>query len=82
MREGFMGKHEQLEELGKQLAQAKRKKKNANFGIVGILVTLIFGFLLPFLWILTVILFILVIVNYTSAYRRINELNLEMAKIK
>ena len=77
-----MGKKEQLEVLDKQLKEANLKLKKTNMGLVS-LVVLFFGALLfPLLWILVIFVFVMVLITYSSNKRRINEIELEKAKLK
>ena len=79
---GYMGKKEQLTEIESQLKTAKRKIRNANIGMVGFFILLFIGSLFPFLWLIAVLILITSLINYASGSRRINELNLEKAKLK
>lgn len=77
-----MGKKEQLEELDKQMAEAKNKIKKANTGIISVIITAILGFVMPFLWIFTLIILVFAIIYYTTYNKKINEINYERAKLK
>ena len=71
-----MGKKEQLEELDRQLAEAKKKLRIAGVGVIsGILFIFIF-------WPIALIIFAMVIGYYLVYGKRINEINLEKAKLK
>jgi uncharacterized membrane protein len=77
-----MGKHEHLQELDKQLAEAQKKKKSGSRGIITSVCFLLIGFLFPLFWILGIIALIFSIGYIFSGSKRINEINLEKAKLK
>jgi len=71
-----MGKKEHLEELDKQLEEAKKKRKIGSIGIFsGILLCFVF---LP----LGLVILALAIFYIVNSNNKINQVNLEKAKLK
>ena len=77
-----MGKKEQLEELDRQLEEAKKKLGGAKIAMFSIIFWIFVGFLLPILWIGALLTLIFAVVNYSSSTKKINEINIEKAKLK
>nr|MBI4156301.1 SdpI family protein [Candidatus Woesearchaeota archaeon] len=77
-----MGKKETLEELDKQLKSAQKTKRSASYWMITGVVTIFLALIFPLLWIFVIVAFIMVMVNYIPASRRINEINIEKAKLK
>lgn len=77
-----MGKKEHLEELDKQLEEANKKKKIGTRGLITSVLFIIFGFLFPLFWIIALLALIFSIGYIFSGSKRINEINLEKAKLK
>ena len=77
-----MGKKEHLEELDKQLEEAKKKKRTGTRGLITSVLFIIFGFFFPLLWIIALLALIFSIGYIFSGSKRINEINLEKAKLK
>ena len=78
----YMGKKEHLEELDKQLELAKKKLKVARNGTISAFVIAIVALLMPLFWFVVILLFIFSIVYYMVYSKRINDINLEKAKLK
>ena len=78
-----MGNKEQLEEIDRQMEVAKKKLKTANTGLFSSIALVIVGFLVSSVFIFVgILVLILVIVYYVSNNNKINQLNLEKAKLK
>jgi len=77
-----MGKKEQIEELDKQLQEAQKKLGGAKIALFSIIVWVFLGFLLPILWIGAILTLIFAVVNYSSNSKKINQINIEKAKLK
>jgi type III secretory pathway component EscV len=77
-----MGKKELVEELDRQLAKAQKTKRLLIFAWITITLFLFIGFVFPLLWFLALLLIIFAIVDYYSANKKIEKINLEKAKLK
>lgn len=78
-----MGKKEQLEEIERQMDVAKKKLKTANMGLFSSIALVVVGFLISFVFVFVgILVLVLVIIYYVSNNNKINQLNLEKAKLK
>ena len=77
-----MGKKEHLKELDKQLEEAKKKGGIGTKGLITSVVFAVTGFFFSFLWIVALLVLIFSIGYIFSGSKRINEINLEKAKLK
>lgn len=77
-----MGKKELAEELDRQLAKAQKTKRLLIFAWITIILFFLIGFVFPLLWFLALLLIIFAIVDYYSANKKIEKINLEKAKLK
>lgn len=77
-----MGKKEQLAELDRQLAEVEKTKKwvPASWLLAGLFAFI--ALLFPLFWIFALLIAIFAIIDSYRTSRRMNELNLEKAKLK